>query len=93
MQTINFPLELTCQDVPNKQISIDCRGLKWYKKGMNSSKDRIFLTCALPGCYGRAYNITDSDVLVITQTHIIPIHEVYNDKKMKRKAKKLQIKQ
>ncbi|CAI2372073.1 unnamed protein product [Moneuplotes crassus] len=89
----NSQEELPCKPDPNKKILYDSKGVKWYKKGLNSSGRRIFLTCALPGCQARAYSIVGDDILVLTKFHELSVHHDYSNKKSKKPTKYKRIKE
>ena len=72
------------EGLPNTQIVLDEQGYKWYRKGLNSSKDRIFHSWALHGWYARAWTGVNDNVLNITKEHDFEEHSNLKNKEPKR---------
>ena len=75
---------LECNNIPNTQKAVDELGMKWYRKGLNSVGNKIFLSWATQGCYGRAFAPVNESYLVITKEHIAEEHLKAVEKKSKK---------
>ena len=76
--------QILWEALPNTQIVLDEQGFKWYRKGLNSSKDRIFHSWALHGWYARAWTNVNDNVLNITKEHDVDEHSNLKNKEGKK---------